>query len=240
MTKRLCALALWLFTQTGLAAESDYTVVRIDTTQQQLALYLNDEAGKPFRSFALLDQWLLARGQRLAFAMNAGMYHADMSPVGLLVQDGVEHVPLNLDKGKGNFFLKPNGVFLVTGSGPQVVEASQYAARSKGVRIATQSGPMLVIDGAIHPAFDPDSVSRYIRNGVGVVGKQAIFVISNHPVTLHAFATYFRDSLGCKDALYLDGSISSLYSPALGRHDVRAPLGPIIAVTGPASPAATP
>jgi len=44
----------------------------------------------------------------------------------------------------------------------------------------------------------------------------------------------FRDRLKCPDALYLDGSVSSLFVRSLGRDDERSSLGPIIGVTVPA------
>lgn len=210
--------------------DARFTVTTIDTARQDLELFLNDDAGQPFNSFSRLAAWLQARSKRLGFAVNAGMYHADFAPVGLLVQDGKQVAPLNLDDGIGNFFLKPNGVFLVTRSGPKVVESSEYPLLGKGARLATQSGPLLLRNGVIHPAFNPASASRHIRNGVGVVGNKAIFVISNHPVTFHEFAVFFRDNLKCRDALYLDGSVSSLYSRELGRSDAAAKLGPILGV----------
>jgi uncharacterized protein YigE (DUF2233 family) len=160
--------------------------------------------------------------------MNAGMFQPDFSPVGLLVQDGKELAPLNLGKGAGNFFLKPNGVFLVAASGPRIVASEEYPALSQGVRLATQSGPLLVRRGVIHPAFSAASSSRLVRNGVGVSGKVAIFVVSEKPVTFYELARYFRDELQCPDALYFDGVVSSLYSEALGRSDAKAALGPII------------
>lgn len=212
------------------ASEKRFTVVRIDPDREHLQLFLNDDRGRPFYRFDRLAAWLKARGQTLRFAMNAGMYHRDFSPVGLLVIDGKERAPLNRDEGHGNFYLKPNGVFLLAPSGPNVVETSRYPAVSEGVLLATQSGPLLVSNGAIHPAFDPKSSHRRIRNGVGVSGKIAYFVISERPVTFHEFAVYFRDELHCSDALYLDGEVSGLYSAEMGRSDRRANLGPMIGV----------
>lgn len=230
MKKLLISLALCLLARAAPAQDARFTVVSVDTGEQQLGLFLNDDLGRPFGGFSSLERWLKARNKRLAFAVNAGMYHADFAPVGLLVQDGKEKAPLNLDDGVGNFFLKPNGVFLVGKDGPQVVASPEYAKLAKGVRLATQSGPLLLRNGVIHPAFNPDSTSRHIRNGVGVVGNKAIFVISNHAVTFHEFAVFFRDTLKCRDALYLDGSVSSLFSRELGRHDAAAQLGPILGV----------
>jgi uncharacterized protein YigE (DUF2233 family) len=43
-------------------------------------------------------------------------------------------------------------------------------------------------------------------------------------------ARFFRDELGCTDALYFDGTVSSLWSPELGRRDARGGLGPFVLV----------
>jgi uncharacterized protein YigE (DUF2233 family) len=206
-----------------------YTVIEVDPRTEKLALFLDDARGRPFGGFSRLRAHLAAQGKSLRFAMNAGMYHADRRPVGLLVIDGREVAPLNLDAGAGNFFLAPNGVFAVTAKGPVVVASADYPAL-RGVRLATQSGPLLLHDGALHPRLDPASTSRRIRNGVCTRAGKAVFVISEVPVSLHEFARYFRDELGCRDALYLDGVVSSLYSPPLRRNDRRDRLGPIVAV----------
>jgi uncharacterized protein YigE (DUF2233 family) len=216
-----------------------FTVIEVDTRTEELALSLDDAQGQPFGTFARLRARLAAQGRQLAFAMNAGMYHPDRRPVGLLVIDGRELAPLNLHQGAGNFFLQPNGVFALTARGPVVVASTDYP-RLRDVRLATQSGPLLVHGGAIHPGFDPDSRSRRIRNGVCARGDQAVFVISEVPVNLHEFARHFRDTLGCTEALYLDGVVSSLYSPRLHRDDRRDRLGPIIAVVAPAQAGSAP
>ncbi|WPH19486.1 phosphodiester glycosidase family protein [Variovorax paradoxus] len=238
MRKLLLLLALCLAGAAGLAsaaaAEPRYTVVKIDLRRERLELFLRDDSGVEFKRLDRLEAWLAARNRQLVFAMNAGMYHADFSPVGLLVQEGREVAPLNLAAGTGNFFLKPNGVFLVSDAGPRVVESSEYAALPKdSVRLATQSGPLLLRRGVVHPAFIPDSDSRKIRNGVGVSGHTAVFVISEQPVNFYEFALYFRDVLHCRDALYLDGTVSALHSPALGRSDFTRELGPILGVAVP-------
>ncbi|MES2019364.1 MAG: phosphodiester glycosidase family protein [Pseudomonadota bacterium] len=229
MKKLMMACALLWLALGAQAQDAGFTVVPIDTAHQQLHLFLNDDAGRPLNSFTRLAALLQGRHQQLDFAVNAGMYHADFAPVGLLFQDGKQTAPLNLDDGVGNFFMKPNGVFLVGAGGPRVVESSAYPVQ-QGVRLATQSGPLLLHDGVIHPGFNPASNSRHIRNGVGVLGSKAYFVISNHPVTFHEFAVFFRDNLHCKDALYLDGAVSSLYSKALGRNDDVARLGPMLGI----------
>lgn len=165
-------------------------------------------------------------------AMNAGMYHPDMRPVGLHVEQGREIAPLDTGEGEGNFYLKPNGVFFIDAEGRAgVMETQAFAASGIRPWLATQSGPMLVIDGAVHPRFLPDGSSRFIRNGVGVTADGAVVLaISRDPVSLGLFARAFRDQFSCPDALFLDGGISAF--AANGRMAIggKEQAGPILAV----------
>jgi uncharacterized protein YigE (DUF2233 family) len=207
------------------------TVCRVNMRKEKLELFLRDDTGQPFKSFDAIERSLQPTSRKLVFGMNAAMYRRDLSPVGLFVSGEKELAPLNTNSGTGNFYLKPNGVFLVSESGARVVESSEYPGLRERIRLATQSGPLLVRNGKIHPAFNARSESRLIRNGVGVPSPDvAVFVITDEPVNLHEFATLFRDVLKCPDALYLDGVISSLHSPDHKRSDRKTDLGPIIAV----------
>ncbi len=210
------------------------TFCRVNIRREHLQMFLRDETGEPFKRFDSLAARLRRDGQSLVFAVNAGMFHPGLAPVGLCVADGQTLSPLNLAPGDGNFFLKPNGVFCVSRNGAQVVESSEFARLKEPVALATQSGPLLVRAGKIHPAFDPASTSRLLRNGVGVPDPDtAIFAISEDQINFYEFATFFRDTMHCPDALFLDGSVSSLYAPALRRNDFRVDLGPMIGVTQP-------
>ncbi len=182
--------------------------------KERLGLYLDDDSGQPLGDFDHLALGLGARGRKLVFAMNAGMYRADtLGPLGLFVAEGRTRQRLNTASGKGNFYLKPNGVFLVGTNGARVIESAAYRSNSAGVRLATQSGPLLVRRGKPHPAFNPASPSRLIRNGVGVPSPDvAVFAISGDPVNFHEFARFFHDVLHCPDALYLDGNVSGLHA----------------------------
>jgi uncharacterized protein YigE (DUF2233 family) len=211
-----------------------FTVCEV-TAAEDLRIFQTAPDGDPFGSFDRVNQALAPEGRALGFAMNAGMYHSDRAPVGLMIEDGTERARIVTSDGPGNFGLLPNGVFCIA-DGFSVVESRSFAAAPPACRYATQSGPMLVIDGALHPRFIPDSPSRYIRNGVGVSadGQRAWFVISQERVNFAEFARFFRDALGAPDALYFDGNVSRLYAPDIGRDDIGFRMGPIVGSVVPA------
>ncbi|MDZ4135486.1 MAG: phosphodiester glycosidase family protein [Paracoccaceae bacterium] len=210
-------------------ADTPYTVCDV-TAGQDLRLFQTGADGAVMGSFARVRAGLEPEGKALVFAMNAGMYHPDRAPVGLMIENGQQRAPLVTSAGPGNFGLLPNGVFCISTTGFAVIESRAFAADPPACRHATQSGPMLVINGALHPRFIPGSDSRYIRNGVGVSadGRHAVLAISGAPVNFIDFARLFRDRLGLTEALYFDGKVSRLYAPELGRNDFGFAMGPII------------
>lgn len=181
------------------------------------------------RDFKTLQARLGPDADKIAFAMNAGMFDDAGAPIGLLIEEGREVRALNQRSGGGNFHLSPNGIFLVRRDGRSEIVATQRFTPANDILFATQSGPMLVIDGKLHPKFDADGSSRYVRNGVGIApdGKP-LFVITTDVVSFGKFARFFRDRLKTSQALYLDGSISSLWDPGNGRMDDFTALGPLV------------
>jgi uncharacterized protein YigE (DUF2233 family) len=224
------AILTCLLTCSAFASQDDYTVVPVNTNTAKLSLFLDSDQGVRYRTFANLRNDLKAKGQKLVFAMNGGMFESDGSPVGLLVIDRKEIKPLNTGDGQGNFYFKPNGVFALTSAGPVVVATNDYHNISQDTIFATQSGPLLLKDGKINPIFNPTSILKYKRNGVCAIDQVAYFVISNVPVSLYEFARFFKDEVGCQDAFYLDGSISSLYSKDKRPYDDSPQVGPIFGV----------
>ena len=194
-----------------------YRVVTLDTAKAGLDLHWRDPAtGKPFASIHALQQWGAAHGRQLLFAANAGIYDAQGEPLGLYVENGKALKPLNTAHGNpasGNFSLLPNGVFAIDAQGHASVRTTaDFAAAHAQPRWATQSGPMLVIDGKINPNFDAGSDSTKWRSGVCAPRPdEAVFVVSTAPVNFHEFALLFRDKLRCRNALYLDGTLSQIY-----------------------------
>jgi uncharacterized protein YigE (DUF2233 family) len=209
---------------------NSYIVCQFDLRHYTAKLFWKQPNGEPYGSLQNIPRRDGPNGQ-LVFATNAGMYQTDRTPLGLYVENGRQLVRANTAAGIGNFYIKPNGIFYVSGDSASILDTRKFIQQQPQSDIATQSGPMLVINGTINPHFSPNSDSRKIRNGVGVQSShQVVFVISNNPVTFSKFAQFFRDALNCSYALYLDGSISSIYAPSVQRADFLWPVGPIIGV----------
>lgn len=196
--------------------QATYVVLRVDLRAAHIKTLWKNSAGAPYGS---LDEAYRQSGGDLLALTNAGIYSENHTPEGLHVEGGLTLSPLNPSGGEGNFYSRPNGVFYVADDGAGIVETEKFnslGARA-GVREATQSGPLLVIDGNVNPNLKPDSQSLYVRNGVGVKSPDEVYiVVSEGEVNLYDFASVFREQLHCRDALYLDGCVSHIYLPARG------------------------
>ncbi len=244
-------LFMWVMTATVFAAEKPqacrdidfnqdiFTVCQFSASQADVRLFWG-EGRNPFGHFKRLSHALKAKNQSLIFAMNAGMYHKDRSPVGLYIGEDGTRRALQTRASRGNFGMLPNGVFHKTDTGLAVTETKIFQAKGGAPKFATQSGPMLVVENKLHPKFNKNSSSKRIRNGVGVSadGQTVFFVMSERPVNFYSFASLFKDKLETPNALYLDGVISRLFDTSTGRRDYGAAMGPIVAVVGPAGPEA--
>jgi len=207
---------------------SRFTVCSDSKHEMGFDLYLSDKTGTPLRSFSAFQRAYPDTAKYVRFGMNAGMFDGSGQPIGLFIfNDKVIH-PLNTKRGRGNFYMQPNGVFTLKDGAYQIIPTGKFKL-SPGIWIATQSGPMLVIDGKLNPAFAADGPSRYVRNGVGLAANgQPVFVISEDPVSFGKFARFFRDRLRVRNALYLDGAVSSLWDPESHRRDRHSALGPLL------------
>lgn len=186
----------------------------VDTAQEQLRFFYRNEKGENYANFKNLKTHLANHKQQLIFAMNGGMYDNNRSPQGLYIEKGQVITPIDTkQKGYGNFYLQPNGIFYLTKNNKAIIGETSTVSDLKNIKYATQSGPMLVIDGQLHPAFNQGSANIHIRNGVGVLpdGK-LLFAMSKERINFYDFATFFQEN-GCKNALYLDGFVSRMYLP---------------------------
>ncbi|MCI4667013.1 MAG: phosphodiester glycosidase family protein [Bacteroidia bacterium] len=227
----LCSL-IWL----GLVSRptpSDHRIIDyvIDPRESHLKFYWKKENGQPIKSLGKLKSYLEGNGQSLLFAMNGGMYLKDLSPQGLFIENGVVKKKANrVKKAYGNFYLQPNGIFYLTPDNQPIICTTPQFKNGTKAKYATQSGPMLVIDGKIHPKFTKGSSNTHIRNGVGILEDgRLIFAISKERVNLYDFASFFKEK-GCKNALYLDGFVSRAYIPSKDWIQLDGNFGVIIAV----------
>jgi len=201
----------------------------VDLNKQDLKFFWQNPQGEKFKQFQILKDYLSHNNKKLIFAMNGGMYKKDFSPQGLYIENKVELSPIDtFNNAYGNFYMQPNGVLYITNENKAFVcKTGNFI--NKNIKYATQSGPMLLIDGSIHPKFNKQSKSLNIRNGVGILPNgNMIFVISTKKVNFYSFANYFK-SLSCKNALYLDGFVSRTYLPAQNWNDLSGNFGVIIA-----------
>lgn len=193
-----------------------YFVFEVDPHKYKIELFNHSEKRNTIYDFELLAK---EKKNELIFAMNAGMFEKDLSPVGLFISGSKTYRKVNLRKsGSGNFYdLSPNGIFLLdSNENASVIPSDMYNEDRHKVRLATQSGPMLVINGLFNKKFIKGSSNRYIRNGVGINKNQkVVFVVSLDMVNFYELADFFKTKLGCLNALYLDGAISQYYAPDL-------------------------
>jgi len=208
-----------------------FSTCQVNINQDQIALFLYDDNDQPYGQFVNLVDDLSSKGTKVIFAMNAGMFHSDLRPVGHYVEHYQEEMRVVSNAGPGNFGMLPNGIFCITDTKYHVFETRDYIAQKPNCAYATQSGPLLLHDNVFHPHLLKGSTSKYIRNGVGVSadGQTAYFVISNQRVNFYQFTTFFQDVLDVQNALYFDGNVSKLYAPELGRSGVGWSVGPMVA-----------
>lgn len=209
-----------------------YSVCAFTVGEHDIRLFHSDADGAPYHQFSELERELDEQGETLIFAMNGGMYHEDRRPVGFFRDPFGDQASVNTNDGPGNFHMKPNGVFWLDTDQAGVTESQAFLDQAVDPDYATQSGPMLVLDGNLHPGLNPDGTSHRRRNGVGVSedGQTVYFAISDGAVTFYEFATLFRDEIGVPNALFLDGQVSRIFAPEINRNEVGADLGPIVGV----------
>lgn len=206
-------LSLLGYTAAGQTQATRCVGYTVDPSTSDIQFYWKNDQDQPLRSIGNLRAYLAGKNRVLQFAMNGGMYMENRAPLGLFIQEGKTLRKLNTASAEGNFYLKPNGVFYITdGKRAHVCNTTDF--RDDGhIRFATQSGPLLLVDGNIHPKFRQGSTNLNIRNGVSILPDgRVLFAISRVPVNFYDFALYFKEA-GCKNALFLDGFVSRMYLP---------------------------
>ncbi|RYD59051.1 MAG: hypothetical protein EOP56_02130 [Sphingobacteriales bacterium] len=216
---------------TGKSNTADFITYIADPKKVDIRLYWKDDKGQLINSLGRLREYIISKNRKLVFAANAGMYKPDHAPQGLFIRNGHTIVAVDSGSGFGNFYLKPNGIFYITRGKKAVVCRTASFRYDPDVLFATQSGPMMVVEGQIHDSFRASSTSLNIRNGVGVLPDgRIVFAMSAKEVNFYTFASYFKE-LGCWNALYLDGFVSRTYLPEKNWEQFDGDFGVMIGVT---------
>lgn len=211
--------------------DENYVSCIVNPKVNEVNFFWRNEKKINFGSIENLKNWLVKNNKKLLFAMNGGMYKKDKSAQGLFIQNNIIKSQIDTTSGNGNFYLKPNGVFYLNNDNEAFVSKTENFKFDTNVRDATQSGPMLLIDGEIHKIFNKNSTNLNIRNGVGVLpNNEILFAMSKKDVNFYEFATFFK-SKGCKNALYLDGFVSRTYYPEQNWIQTDGDFGVIIGVS---------
>ena len=213
--------------------EENFISYTIDPQKDKPVLYWKDDNGKVFSSISNLKNYLSGKHRKLVFAMNGGMYQEDQSPLGLYIENFKTLCRINKRSGGGNFYMQPNGIFYIRKNNTAAICSTAAFHPSADIKYATQSGTMLVVNGAINTLFKDGSNNLNIRNGVGILPDTSlVFAMSRHEVSFYDFAAFFK-SKGCINALYLDGFVSRTYLPAKNWLQEDGKFGVIIGVDQP-------
>ncbi len=243
----LCGLMAFVVSSVSAATLTSYghgdqiiDVCQVNLTHDNLRMFWRGDDGAPLANFGRLSEWLVARHEQLVCATNAGIYGTDLRPIGLYIEAGKMLHKLNTRKDAyGNFYLQPNGVFLLSDHEAAILSTDEVASdpdtHLTKIRYATQSGPILLYGGKINALFTQSSENRVVRNAACVISATDIALVrSRSAINFYDFARQLRDKLGCRDALYLDGSVSQLYPYDKG--NLGQSFAAMIGVTMPAKP----
>jgi uncharacterized protein YigE (DUF2233 family) len=222
-------IGIFAFTQIKSVENKNILSHTVDLTKQELKFYWKNKKGENIKNFQNLISLTKSHSKNLIFAMNGGMYKKDLSPQGIYIENGILKSEIDtLQKGYGNFYMQPNGIFYITNNNKGVICRTKEF-KNENIKYATQSGPLLIIEGEMHSKFRNGSKNLNIRNGVGILPNgKLIFAMSTQKINFYDFATYFKN-LGCKNALYLDGFVSKTYLPEKNWNEIDGNFGVIIA-----------
>jgi uncharacterized protein YigE (DUF2233 family) len=222
-----------IFLQFTLNNKNDerFVTYLVNPKKENIQFYFKDEANSNFGSLNNLKIYLSKNNKELLFAMNGGMYKKDKTPQGLFIQKSKIITSTDTTSGNGNFYLKPNGIFYLNKNKEAFISTTKNFVLDNNIEFATQSGPMLLVNGVIHKSFNENSKNLNIRNGVGILPNNTIlFAMSKKEINFYDFAKFFKDK-GCKNALYLDGFVSRTYCPEQKWMQNDGDFGVIIGVT---------
>lgn len=134
-------------------------------------------------------------------AINASFFAQDLTPLGLIIQDGRRCYPHLKNEG----WYGKWGLFLMYNGQPAIIaDTDPFPAEAE---LVLQCGPRLVINGAI-PPFKRRGKANRSAVGIDADGR-VLFAVADGWITFETWAAILRDRLHCVDALNLDGGPST-------------------------------
>lgn len=215
-----------------------YEVVITDNFKTNISFHHKNKKGKRYLSLGNVKKDLENEGRNILMLTNGGMYTPESDPEGLYIENYKELYPIDTGSSEVflNFYMHPNGVYYIDKyDHAHITTTPQYVELSKDstfvVKYATQSGPMLRIDGKMHHKFNKGSKSKKLRSGVGIYNDLSVFAITRGVSNFYDFSSFFDEVFHCENALFLDGVISRMYEPKLSSNDLGGVFGVIISIT---------
>ena len=222
---------LFLLNKPNKIDDAKFITYEVNFKTDKIKMYWKNDSGQILKSINYLKLFTETQKENLVFATNAGMYKIDNSPQGLFIQNTNLINGTDTSKGTGNFYLQPNGIFYITKDESAFIKTTANFKMNNDIEYATQSGPMLIIENEINSIFNKTSTNLNIRNGVGItMDNKVTFAMSKTAISFYDFANYFK-SMGCVNALYLDGFVSRTYLPKKNWIQVDGNFGVMIGVT---------
>jgi uncharacterized protein YigE (DUF2233 family) len=144
---------------------------------------------------------------------------------GLLIDDFSVKKSINDQNGNGNFYLKPNACLLINRHDANLTSTDATLVDTS-IRLAIQSGPMLIKQSLICSSFNPNSVNRNMRSGAGIYTtptnqKYIVFAVSETPVSFFELAEFFYYKFNCSNALSLESANCAIYFPSYNFQSVQ-------------------
>ena len=205
-----------LYTYSGFnynGIEYDVFQIKIDTSILKKFEIVENKIHLPHKDFITS-----LNADSSVFVINASIVDKQCQPLGFYTTNSIEIKPPNLDDGQGNFYLKPNGAFVVTGTDAIICESSQIE-KVKDIRLGIQSGPMMLTDGEVNNKFNITSQNNAVRCGVGIseINNEKIlfFCLSKSPVNFYNFTMLFKEKFNCSNALCLESGACVINLPYL-------------------------
>ena len=136
-----------------------FTVCTFDPRHDNIRLFFTGTDGKPYGSLSALACG--AKGEGRKAYVRDERWHVQQDQSRRPLCRGQPQAARGRHARRCNeFHMKPNGVFWIGDGVAGVTETSRYLANTPPARYATQSGPMLIVDGKIHPKIRPNGTSR--------------------------------------------------------------------------------